>query len=147
MLAKDYAKVYRANSILTAPPGQLVLLLFDAALAAMDAACRACELPPKDLSRFELVHRHTTKARRIIAELKGSLKFEVGGDFARNMDKLYDYYSRRLFEANLRKDPAPIREVEGLLRQVRDAWEQMLRGEGADGVGADLPDYAVAVGQ
>jgi flagellar protein FliS len=51
---------------------------------------------------------------------------EEGGEFAQTMNRLYDYYNRRLFEANLRKQPDPVREVEGLLREVRNAWAEML---------------------
>ena len=132
MVAQDYARVYRANSVLTASPGQLVVLLFDGALQAMAAAREALGRPSRDLRRFEVVHRQITKARRIIAELRGSLNFQDGGDFAPLMEQLYEYYNRRLLEANLRKDPAPIAEVEKLLGELRDAWAEMLRKLGGE---------------
>jgi flagellar protein FliS len=130
MVAQDFAKIYRTNSVLTATPGQLVLMLFDSALRSMAVAREAFGRPATDLTRFEIINKHLTKARRIIAELRGTLNFEAGGDFAALMDRLYDYYNRRLFEANLRKDPAPIVEVEGLLSQLREAWSEMLQKEG-----------------
>ena len=132
MVAQDYARVYRANSVLTASPGQLVVLLFDGALQAMAAAREALDRPSRDLRRFEVVHRQITKARRIISELRGSLNFQDGGDFAPLMEQLYEYYNRRLLEANLRKDPAPIAEVEKLLGELRDAWAEMLRKLGGE---------------
>jgi flagellar protein FliS len=46
------------------------------------------------------------------------------------MDRLYEYYNRRLFEANLRKQVDPVIEVERLLGEVRTAWAQMLREQG-----------------
>ena len=36
---------------------------------------------------------------------------------------------RRLVEANLRKQEAPVIEVERLVRELRDAWAQMLSGQ------------------
>jgi flagellar secretion chaperone FliS len=33
---------------------------------------------------------------------------------------------RRLFEANMRKQAEPVIEVERLVREIRDAWAQML---------------------
>jgi len=132
MVAQDYARVYRANSVLTASPGQLVVLLFDGALQAMATAREAMGRPPRDLKRFEVVQRQITKAQRIIAELRGSLNFQHGGDFAPLMEQLYEYYNRRLIEANLKKDPAPIVEVEKLLGELRDAWAEMLRKLGGD---------------
>ena len=44
MVAQDYARTYRANSVLTASPGQLVLMLYDGALKAMAVAREAFAL-------------------------------------------------------------------------------------------------------
>ncbi|MGH7996794.1 MAG: flagellar export chaperone FliS [Opitutaceae bacterium] len=140
MVAQDYARIYRANSILTATPGQLVLLLFDGALRAMGTARAAFERPARDLGRFEVIHRNLTKARRIIAELRGTLNFEAGGEFAALMERLYEYYNRRLLEANLKKTPEPILEIEQLLGQVRDAWAEMLKKEGVSVAAAPAPE-------
>lgn len=127
MYAQDYARAYRANSILTASPGQLVLMLFDGALNALAIARIACDDPSGDPKRFEVIHTQLVKAQKIIAELQGTLNLEAGGDFARTMYQLYDYYDRRLVEANLKKQSAPIAEVERLLGEVRTAWAEMLR--------------------
>lgn len=127
MYAKDYARAYRANSILTASPGQLVLMLFDGALNSLAIARQACDDTEGDPRRFEVIHTQLTKAQRIIAELQGTLNMEAGGEFARTMYQLYDYYDRRLSEANIKKQSAPIAEVERLLGEVRNAWSEMLR--------------------
>ena len=126
MYAKDYARAYRANSILTASPGQLVLLLFDGALNALAIARAACEDPSGDPRLIEVIHTQLVKAQMIIAELQGTLNLEAGGEFARTMYQLYDYYDRRLVEANLKKESAPIAEIERLMGQVRSAWSEML---------------------
>ncbi len=127
MYAQDYARTYRANSILTASPGQLVLLLFDAALNSLAIARKACDESATDPRKLEVVHAQLVKAQKIIAELQGTLNLEAGGEFARTMYRLYDYYDRRLLEANLKKESAPIAEVERLLGEVRNAWSEMLR--------------------
>jgi len=126
MYAQDYARAYRANSILTASPGQLVLMLFDGALNALAIARAACDDPVGDPRRFEVIHTQLVKAQKIIAELQGTLNLQEGGDFARTMYRLYDYYDRRLVEANMKKQSAPIAEVERLLGEVRTAWSEML---------------------
>ncbi len=126
MYAQDYARAYRANSILTASPGQLVLMLFDGALNALAIARAACDDPSGDPKRFEVINTQLVKAQKIIAELQGTLNLEAGGEFARTMYRLYDYYDRRLVEANMKKQSAPIAEVEKLLGDVRNAWHQML---------------------
>jgi len=127
MYAQDYARTYRANSILTASPGQLVLMLFDASLNALAIARKACDEAPGDPRKLETVHAQLVKAQKIIAELQGTLNLEAGGEFARTMYRLYDYYDRRLVEANMKKQSAPIAEVERLLGEVRNAWFEMLR--------------------
>ena len=55
---------------------------------------------------------------------------EVGGDVAPTLYRLYEYYNRRILEANMRKEIEPIREVEHLLGDLRDAWAEMLKHPG-----------------
>jgi flagellar protein FliS len=142
MYAQDYARTYRANSILTASPGQLVLLLFDAALNSLAIARKACDAAQGDPRQYEVVNANIIKAQKIIAELQGTLNLEQGGEFARTMHRLYDYYDRRLFEANLRKQTAPIAEVERLLGEVRNAWFEMLRQQETTGASPALHHVA-----
>jgi len=131
MYAQNYARAYRSNSILTASPGHLVLMLFDGALNVLAIARVACYDPSAGPRRFEVIHTQLTKAQKIIAELQGTLNLEAGGEFAKTMYRLYDYYDRRLVEANLKKQSAPIAEVERLLGDVRNAWSEMLRDKDA----------------
>jgi len=126
MLANGYARTYRANAVLTASPGQLVLMLYDGALKALAIAQVAFERPEDDFRRYEIINDQILKAQAIINELQSGLNFELGGEFARTMHRLYDYHSRRLLEANLRKQVAPVVEVEKLVRELRDAWAEML---------------------
>ena len=140
MVANGYARTYQVQSILTASPGQLVLLLYDGALRFLAQAHAAFETEDRDPRRIETIHRNLQKAQNIIAELQGVLDHEAGGKVATNLDQLYDYFSRRLFEANLKMDLAPVIEIERLLQELRDAWAEMLhRAEG------DAPPAAVSM--
>src|SRR3954453_13800030 len=103
MVATGYARTYRANAILTASPGQLVLMLYDGALKALNLAREGFDRPAEDPRRIEAINAHLLKAQAIIGELQSGLNMEAGGEFARTMHRLYDYHNRRLFEANLRK--------------------------------------------
>lgn len=126
MVATGYARTYRANSVLTASPGQLVLMLYDGALKALAIAREAFEQPADDVRRIETINTQLLKAQAIINELQGGLNLEAGGEFASTMHRLYDYHNHRLLQANMRKDVAPVIEVERLIRELRDAWAQML---------------------
>ena len=81
--------------------------------------------------RIEQINSSLVKAQNILVELQATLNLDAGGDYARNLDRLYDYYIRRLFEANVKKVVDPVNEVERLLRQLRDGWAEMLRKEEA----------------
>lgn len=126
MVATGYARTYRANAILTASPGQLVLMLYDGALKAMALAREAFAQPEGEPQRIQNINTHLLKAQAIISELQSGLNMEAGGEFARTMHRLYDYHNRRLLEANVRKQVEPVIEVERLVRELRDAWAQML---------------------
>ena len=126
MLAQSYARTYRANAVLTASPGQLVLMLYDGVLKALALARDAFDRQAEDPRRIEAINQQLIRAQAILAELQSGLNMEAGGEFARTMDRLYEYHSRRLFEANLRKDVQPVIEVERLVGELREAWAQML---------------------
>jgi flagellar secretion chaperone FliS len=139
MVANSYARTYQTQAIMTASPGQLVLMLYDAALRFLAQAHAAMEADEKDWHRFEIINRNLQKAQNIIAELKGTLNHEAGGAVAANLDQLYEYYNRRLLQANIKKDLAMVVEVEGLLQELRDGWAEMLRRTGG-GVRAPTED-------
>lgn len=126
MVPHGYARTYRANTILTATPGQLVLMLYDGALKALNLAQEAFALSESEPRRIAQINEQLLKAQAILQELQSGLNLEAGGEFARTMHRLYDYHNRRLLEANLRKQVAPVIEVERLVRELRDAWAQML---------------------
>lgn len=130
MLAQGYARTYRANAILTASPGQLVLMLYDGILKSLALAQEAFKQPENDPRRIEMINHHLIKAQSIITELQAGLNMDQGGEFAKTMHRLYDYHNRRLLEANLRKQIEPVLEVERLVREIRDAWAQMLAQQG-----------------
>jgi flagellar protein FliS len=126
MVAAGYLKTYRSNAVLTASPGQLVLMLYDGALKSIAFAREAFDQPESNPRRIETIHQHLQKAQAIIAELQSGLNFEAGGELSNTLFRLYDYHGRRLFEANMKKQVEPVIEVERLLRDLRDAWAEML---------------------
>jgi flagellar protein FliS len=131
MLATGYAQTYRANSILTASPGQLVLMLYDGVLKSLALTREAYSWDEDEPRRLEVINTQLLKAQQIIFELQDSLNHEVEGEFPQIMQRLYDYHSRRLFEANLRKQIEPVEEVERLFHELRDAWAEMLQKQEA----------------
>ena len=120
-----YAHAYRQNSVQTVSPGQLIQMLFDGALRFMNRALQGFD-EPGVIQRNEAVHTNLVKTQAIIDELQASLNHEAGGEFSRTMSNLYDFMRTQLRQANVRKEPAPIRVVVELLGEIRGAWSMML---------------------
>jgi flagellar protein FliS len=119
------AHAYRRNAILSAGPGQLILMLFDGALRFMNMAVAGFD-ETNPVRRIEMIHNNIVKTQMILDELQGSLDIAKGGDFARRMSALYGFMGGQLRKANLRKDPAPINVVIGMLGGIRQSWADML---------------------
>ena len=123
-------KSYRQIATQTAPPGQLVLMLFDGALRSLDRALLGFNCA--DISeRNATIHNNLTRAIDIVRELNGSLDVEAGGQLADTLRNLYVFFERRLLESNLKKSRNGIDDVVPMLKQLRDAWFNMLKGETA----------------
>jgi flagellar secretion chaperone FliS len=130
------ARLYQSQAILTTSPGYLVLMLYDGALRFMSQAEEALARPETDRRRIEIIDTTIGRAQAILAELTANLDHDAGGEHAAHLARLYDYYQRRLFEANLTKHAAPLQEVIGLMRILRDGWAEMLRQHPQHALGA-----------
>ena len=64
-----------------------------------------------------------SKAIGIVGGLRQALDMEKGGEIAENLDRLYEYMTTRLMEANLKNDPTIVEEVSELLREVKTGWD------------------------
>ena len=122
----QFSKSYQKSSVHTASPGQLVLMLYDGALKFMTMAENGLELKnPRE--RNETVNNNLIKAQNILAELQSSLDMKVQGDFPKTMFQLYDFMLRQLQQANIEKKKEPITVVYKMLKDIRDAWDEMLK--------------------
>ncbi len=65
------------------------------------------------------------RAEAIIAELRGTLNHEKGGEIAGRLEAIYAFCQRHLLEARLKRDPERIEQVMKLLAELRDAWDQI----------------------
>ena len=109
---------YLESRILSAGPIDLVRLLYQASIGAVEDARR-------HLAAGEIAarSRSISKAHRILVELTGALDHQRGAEISQRLAQLYDYMERRLIEANLEQSDAPLEEVRGLLATVAEAWE------------------------
>lgn len=125
MQLAQFAKSYKTVAVSTAPPGQLVLMLFDGALRFMATALGGFH-EENIMKRNEAIHNNLIKTQNILRELQVSLDMQAGGEFSARMFALYDFMLTQIQQANLKKESEPIRVVERLLGEIRGAWAQML---------------------
>ncbi len=123
-------KSYRQVATQTAPPGQLVLMLYDGAIKFLERALPGFSIEDPAQANM-LVHNNLQRAQDIIRELNTSLNMDQGGEFANTLRRLYDYFDRRLLESNLKKQRDGVDEVIRHLTVLRDAWATMLNNQGA----------------
>jgi len=121
----NLAKNYKSVAVETASPGKLILMLFDGALRFMAIAEQGFEMT-NELKRHEVINNNIIKAQNIIAELQGSIDLTVEGEFPQTMYRLYEFVFHQLQAANLKKNVDFIKTSEKIIREIRDAWAQML---------------------
>ena len=114
-----WKQAYLETRVLSADPLELICLLYQHAIEAVRDA-RAHMASGEIAPRSQAI----TKAIGILGELNLSLDHGAGGTISGNLEQLYNYMLVRLTEANMRKQEAPLREVEGLLSTLAEAWKE-----------------------
>ena len=119
-MATNAAAAYGNSKILTASPAELTLMLYEGAIKFANLAIMAME--KNDIEKTNL---NIIKTERIITELRGTLDFKY--PVASEFDKIYDYIYRRLIDANIKKDKAILEEALDYIREMRDAWKDVMK--------------------
>jgi flagellar secretion chaperone FliS len=116
--ASAYARVGVETGVMGANPHRLIAMLYQGARQAIAQA--RMHLQQNNVgARCEAV----SKAIRIVdGGLRVSLNKDAGGDVARRLDALYDYMTRRLYEANAKQSEPMLVEVDRLLATLEEAW-------------------------
>ena len=89
---------------------------------------------------YEIKGERVNKAIDIISALRGCLDDSEGGELAENLDALYDYMIRRLFEANVSLDVKILDEVTVLLSSIKQSWDAIERQVTRINTGTNITD-------
>ena len=108
---------YQQQSVMTMTQGEMLTKLYDEIVKQLSAA--QISLQEKD---YGAVNRQLQKAQRVLNHLRVTLDPQY--EISQNLSALYDYFIRRLIEANLRKDGAPVQEVLGMVEELRETFIQ-----------------------
>lgn len=117
----QYVKQYQKSSIETASREQILIMLYDGAIQFLNKAKVAMQ--NKD---YEAIHNNLIGAQNIIQEFINSMDREVAPQLAENLISLYEYFLRRLVQANMKRQMEPIDEVLKYLKSLKATWEQAI---------------------
>ncbi len=120
MTTSDAYETYRLNSILTASPEELILMLYNGLIKFIMQAQKAIE--EKDIPK---AHDSIIRAQDILMEFKATLDMQY--ELSHGLALLYDYMLDRLFDANIGKDNAILAEVLHFAKDLRDTWAQAMK--------------------
>ncbi|WP_058300375.1 flagellar export chaperone FliS [Gorillibacterium timonense] len=108
---------YLETTIATATPAQLLIMLCDGAIRFTRLALEAMKN-----NQPQEANRQFQRVQNIVSEFIITVDREAL--ISKNLLQLYDYFNRRLIEANVSKDPAPAEEVLGYLIELKETWMQ-----------------------
>ena len=113
---------YLADRVLTASPVELIRMLYEGALGAVDSAIEM--LRTNDVrARGNAI----TKAVDIIHELRASLRNRPQQQILSSLGDLYGYMTTRLLEAHAKKSEPALLEVSRLLKCLYEGWLGVMR--------------------
>ena len=115
---RDLRSTYRTNSIATASPARLLVMLYERLVLDVQRG-----LDAQRRGDVEETHRQLTHAQDIVLELQSSLRadqFKGGYD----LSALYGFLHRQLVMANVRKDATITDECLRLVTELCSTWRE-----------------------
>ena len=120
MIAYNAYNQYKENSIFTASPEELTLMLYNGLVKFIMRGIDSIEK-----KNIQEANTNIIKAQNIVSEFMNTLdmNYEISG----SLSSIYDYMLGRLIDANVSKDKDILEEVLGFAKVLRDTWEQAMK--------------------
>ena len=109
---------YKQTAVTTASREQVLIMLYEAAIKHLKKASECCQT--KDLAGKGVA---VGKAHDIINELSNTLDFTVGGEIAKNLERLYAFMIEQIVQGNLNNDPLKFDAARKLLENLLEGWK------------------------
>lgn len=118
--ANHYKSVELGSRIEGATPHQLVQLMYDELIKALDAMAVA-------VRRGDYAQRGERQARalKILTGLETSLDFDKGGEIAASLATIYREARRLLVAAGTGNDEETVAQVRAMIGEIATAWTQI----------------------
>lgn len=120
MIAFNAYNQYKENSVYTASPEELTLMLYNGLVKFIMRGIDSI-----DKNKIEDANTNIIKAQNIIYEFINTL--DMNCNMSESLNSIYDYMVRRLIDANLAKDKEILEEILGFAKGLRDTWEQAMK--------------------
>jgi flagellar secretion chaperone FliS len=118
MSAASLRARYLGNSIATASPHQLLVMLYDRLALDLERAHTAMAAGDRENASDQLQH-----AQEIVLELQASLRVDIW-DGGPRLNALYAWLLSELIRANLKGDLRRIADCRKIVEPLRDAWTE-----------------------
>ena len=118
-MANPYA-TYQTNSVTTALPQDLTLMLYEGLIKFAMLSKRSIEQ-----GLIEQKNTNIQKAQAIILELQLTLNQSIA--LSKDLNNLYDYMQGRLIDANVKNDVVAIDEVISFAEEFRETWKEAMK--------------------
>ena len=112
-------QAYRQSAVLSASPGELVVMLYDAARRFLRQASVAM-----GEGQIERAHNSLRRAELIIAHLDGTLDHDQG-QLPERLHSIYQFCLAHLNRGRMGQDVRMLEEVSNLLGELREAWAEV----------------------
>lgn len=111
---------YQTNSVTTALPQDLTLMLYEGLI-------KFTMLAKRNIENGLIQEKNTNiqKAQAIIMELQLTLNQSIA--LSKDLNSLYDYMQSRLIDANVQNDVVAIEEVLGFAEEFRETWKEAMK--------------------
>jgi flagellar secretion chaperone FliS len=111
---------YMENRILSAPPVEIVQMLYQVAIDNLNTAIAYLKTGD-NLGRSRAV----TKAQQAVDELLFALDHAAGASFSRNLADLYNYVRREIIAGHTRRSERAFRNALGVLTILSEGWSEV----------------------
>ena len=118
MSAASLRARYLGDSIATASPQQLLVMLYDRLALDLERGHTAMAAGDRETASQQLQH-----AQEIILELQASLKVEIW-DGGPRLAALYSWLLSELIRANMKGDLRRVNDCRKIVEPLRDAWRE-----------------------
>lgn len=110
---------YKQNSITTATPQELTLMLYNGAIKFSKLA----KINMED-NNIQETNTNLKKCQDIISELNGTLNMDY--EVSKELRSLYTFVREQLVECNIQKNVKILDEIIPIMEDMRDTWQEAM---------------------